>query len=391
MICMRIVHIAPTSPYNDYWGYQDNLLPAFHKRMGHEVTVIVSNLTHSEGRIVETECGDYHLDDGVRVIRLSKKSYCHRILTNLNSKLDVYDLLSEIKPDFIFFHGMISSTLDDAVKYKKEISPDCVIVQDNHMDYFNCPYNTANLKGKLIRAFYRRINKRNEKYISRIYGVTPWRKTFAEDFYSASPSKTDVLIMGADDTKMELSHREEIRKAIRAEHGISENAFLVVTGGKIDRAKNILQLMKSCGDADKVKLLIFGSVSDDIKGEFDALLEKYPDIIYIGWIDSDKVYDFFFASDLIAFPGSHSVLWEQACASKSPCLFKRIDGMEHVNNGGNADFVDSADEESLARKIDELLFTEKYYEMKAVAESPATDVFLYSRIAEKSLECSLKG
>ena len=51
--------------------------------------------------------------------------------------------------------------------------------------------------------------------------------------------------------------------------------------------------------ADKVKLLIFGSVSDDIKGEFDALLEKYPDIIYIGWIDSDKVYDFFFATYIV--------------------------------------------------------------------------------------------
>lgn len=387
---MRIVHIAPTSPYNDYWGYQDNLLPAYHKKLGHEVTLIVSNLTHSNGSIVETECGDYRLEDGVRIIRLGKKRYFHRILTNLNSKLEVYELLSEIKPEFIFFHGMISATLDDAVRYKKEKSPDCVIVQDNHMDYFNCPYSTANLKGKLIRAFYRRINKRNEKYISRIYGVTPWRKSFAEDFYNASPSKTDILIMGADDAKMELSRREEIRKAVRDEHGISENDFLVVTGGKIDGAKNILQLMSACGENEKVKLLVFGRVSEDLETRFNSVLEKHPNIIYVGWIDSDKVYDFFFAADLIAFPGSHSVLWEQACASKVPCLFKRIEGMEHVNNGGNADFTDSADEQEIAKKINELLFTEKYYEMKAVAESSATDVFLYSRIAEKSLECSLK-
>ena len=387
---MKIVHIAPTSPYNDYWGYQDNLLPAYHKKLGHEVTVIVPNLTHSEGRIVETKCADYHLEDGVRVIRLSKKTYCHRILTNLNAKLDVYRILGEIKPDFIFFHGMISSTLDDVVRYKREQSPECVIVQDNHMDYFNCPYKTTTIKGKLIRAFYRRINKRNEKYISRIYGVTPWRKRFAEDFYNASPSKTDVLIMGADDEKMNLAHREEIRSSVREEYGVSEDDFLVVTGGKIDGAKNILQLMKACGEVDKVKLLVFGRVSDDIRPQFDSILEKYQSIIYIGWIDSDKVYDFFFASDLIAFPGSHSVLWEQACASKVPCLFKRIEGMEHVNNGGNADFIDSIDDEALARKISELVFTPKYYEMKAVADSSAMDIFLYSRIAEKSLECSLK-
>ena len=387
---MRIVHIAPTSPYNDYWGYQDNLLPKYHREKGHEVTLIVSDLTHRDGNIVQTECGDYYLNDGIRVIRLKKKESFHRIITNLNAKLEVYDLLSEIKPDFIFFHGMISATLDQVVRYKKNICPQCVIVQDNHMDYFNCPYNTSSVKGKLIRAFYRRINKRNEKYVSRIYGVTPWRKNFAEDFYGSSPEKTDVLIMGADDEKVQLSRKEGIRREIREKNNISYEDFLVVTGGKIDSKKNIHLLMEACGKKDNVKLLVFGSVSDDIKGEFDALLEKYPRIIYIGWLDSDKVYDYFFSADLVAFPGSHSVLWEQACACKVPCLFKRIEGMEHVNNGGNSDFVDEVTEESLSSKIDELIFTDKYYRMKKTAESSATDIYLYSKIAEKSLECSNK-
>ena len=36
---MKIVHIAPNAPYNDYWGYQDNLLPKYHKKLGHDVTV----------------------------------------------------------------------------------------------------------------------------------------------------------------------------------------------------------------------------------------------------------------------------------------------------------------------------------------------------------------
>lgn len=50
---MRIVHIAPNAPYNNYWGYQENLLPKYQKKLGHEVILIVSNTEHKNGKIVE--------------------------------------------------------------------------------------------------------------------------------------------------------------------------------------------------------------------------------------------------------------------------------------------------------------------------------------------------
>ena len=154
--------------------------------------------------------------------------------------------------------------------------------------------------------------------------------------------------------------------------------------------KNIHHLVAACGNIPGVKLIVFGSVMDDIEEEFNALLKKYDNIIYIGWIDSDKVYDYFLSADLAVFPGSHSVLWEQACACKVPCLFKRFEGMDHVNNGGNSAFLDDVSEDALYEKIKSLIFTDEYNAMKAVAQSEATDVYLYSKIAEKSLECFYK-
>ena len=99
------------------------------------------------------------------------------------------------------------------------------------------------------------------------------------------------------------------------------------------------------------------------------------------------MYQYFFAADLVFFPGQHSVLWEQACASKVPCVFEKWEGMDHVNNGGNSDFVTPVNVNTISEKIEELCFTEKYYQMKNIAESDATDIYLYSKIAEKSLEC----
>lgn len=384
---MKIVHIAANAPYNDYWGYQDNLLPKYHKKLGHDVTLIITNTTHKDGKIVETDCADYVLNDGIRVIRLKKKKYPHRIITGVCSKLEVFEHLKTIKPDFIFYHGLLSVTIFDVIKYKKKINPCCVIVQDNHLDYNIGCKNCTGIYKRLIRAFRRFINRKSIPYVAKVYGVTPWRKAYAEDYFHIPKNKTDVLIMGADDDKIDLKNRNKIRNEIRNECGIADDDFLIVTGGKIDKRKKIHYLMEACGEKNGVKLLVFGQVNDDVKEEFERLLNENDNIIYIGWIDSDKVYDYFFAADLVFFPGQHSVLWEQACAAKVPCVFEKWEGMEHVNNGGNSDFVTPITVETIEQKISELKFTDKYYEMKAVAESEATDIYLYSKIAEKSLEC----
>jgi 1,2-diacylglycerol 3-alpha-glucosyltransferase len=384
---MRIVHIAPNSPYNDYWGYQDNLLPKYHKKLNHDVTVIITNTMHKDGKIVETDCCDYVLNDGVRVIRKKYKRYFCSILTKMNSCLPVFATLTELKPDFIFYHGLISTTIFDVIRYKKHINHNCVIVQDNHLDY-NIGRSCRGVKEWIIRAWHREVNRRSIKHVTRVYGVTPWRKTYAEDYFNISPEKTDVLIMGADDDMLNLDQRSQIRTEVRNKFKIADSDFLIVTGGKIDIKKKIHLLMHACKNLDNVKLLVFGSVNDDIKTEFNELLKNSSNIIYVGWIKSEFVYDYFYAADLIFFPGQHSVLWEQACASKTPCVFEKWEGMDHVDNGGNSDFISPITVESLVEKIKELKYTRKYYLMKSIADSAKTDIYLYSHIARKSLECA---
>ena len=382
---MKIVHIAPSAPYNDYWGYQENLLPKYQKKRGHEVTLITTNTMHQNGVIAETDCADYVLQDGVRVIRLSRKRYPIRALTYMCSKLDIYDLLCELHPDFIFFHGLVSTTIFDAIRYKKKHS-NCVIVQDNHLDY-NIGMQRKSWKDKAICSFYRYVNRRSIPHIDKVYGVTPWRKKYAEDYFRIPAGKTDVLIMGADDEKIHLQSKCEIRGLIREKYGITDSDFLIVTGGKIDKRKKIDVLMDACAGLPNVKLLIFGQVLDDVKKDFERILSAHDNLIYIGWIDADKVYDYFFAADLVFFPGQHSVLWEQACAAKVPCVFEKWDGMDHVNNGGNAAFVSDITADEIRKTITDLCHTPEYESMKRVAESDATDIYLYSNIAKKSLEC----
>lgn len=380
---MRIMHIAPSATYNEGWSYQENLLPKYQQQLGHDVCLVVTNREHRGGQTVEVECSDKIESDGFRVIRRNVQPTIVKPLTNFLSIIDVWSLLVDYKPDMVFYHGLGTSTMKQVIQYKRKLAPQLVIVQDNHLDY-NIGFNPYTAKGRVLRYITRSLQKPYNKYVSRFYGVTPWRKKYAIEVFGTPADRTDVLIMGADDEKIKYSQREEIRQGIRKKYGISDDEFLIVTGGRLDKRKRTHLLMQAVNQVKGVKLIVFGNVLEDIKEEFDSQLSEQ--VQWIGFISADDSYDYFLAADLVVFPGQHSVLWEQACACKTPCVFGRWDGMDHVNNGGNADFLEDVSVEGLVKMICELRWTEKYETMKQAALSDLTDVFLYSGIARKSLE-----
>lgn len=388
---MKILHVSANATYNDNWGYQDNLLPKYHKKLGHEVAIIVPNKTYQNGKVVAMDCLDYVLQDGVRVVRMKYKKYFHRTITGVLSRLPIFAFLKEYKPDLIFCHGLVSSTILEVVKYKKKIDPKCIVVQDNHLDPFNHGTLSSRLLNGLFKRYYRRLNRKSIKYVEKVYGVTPLRKTFAEEYFQIPKEKTDVLIMGADDESLDLCHREQIKEEIRKKYNVQEDEFLIVAGGKIDEKKNIHLLMEACRRISGVRLLVFGNLQEEIKEQFQAILQKATNVDFVGWMPAEKVYDYFLSADMVVFPGLHSVMWEQACAAKVPCLFNQLEGIEHVNNGGNSDFIFPVTIEEIEKKIREYKFTNKYEEMKSIALSEKTDVYLYSEIAKKSLEITRKN
>lgn len=381
---MKILHIAPNATYNEGWSYQENLLPRYQKRIGNEVCLVVSNREHRGKREEEVPCSDTITSDGFRVVRRAIHKTRIKKLTNNLSTIKVYDLLREFKPDMVFYHGLATSTMRQVIRYKKKIAPNLVIVQDNHLDY-NIGHKMDTLKGWILHEVEVFLQRRYTPYVSKIYGVTPWRKQYAIENYGVPANKTDILIMGADDEKIPFSERDKIRTKIREENKIKDNDFLIVTGGRIDQRKKIHYLMQAVNRLNNVKLIIFGNVLEDVKEQFERELSNK--VKWVGFIPANKTYEYFVSADLAFFPGQHSVLWEQACASKVPCVFEKWEGMEHVNNGGNSDFVSPVNIDTLSDKIEELRFTDKYYRMKQIAESEATDIYLYSKIAEKSLEC----
>lgn len=378
---MKILHIAPLAPYNVGWTYQENLLPKYQKKQGNDVIVVVSNFENSKNGKIDVGEGEIELSDGVKIIR-KKRKFGDNIIGKIISFTDVKDILNDFKPDYIMLHSLITLSVFQAIKYKKKVNKKCIIVQDNHLDE-----NIGKRKNKfftdLFYSYWAFINFFSKKYIDIYYGVTPWRMDFIKKRFKISKNKIELLIMGADTDEIDFDKKNNIKNYIRKKYNI-EDDFVIVTGGKIEKNKNIDNLMKAVKEIKNVKLFVFGTIADNYKQQIEEALND--NVIMLGWLNNKEINNFFLASDIAIFPGQHSVLWEQACACKIPCLFANWPKMEHLNNGGNSSFIDDTSPNGLIQIINEYKFTDKYWKMKEIAESEKTDIYSYNFIAKKTID-----
>src|SRR5690606_8172202 len=106
---------------------------------------------------------------------------------------------------------------------------------------------------------------------------------------------------------------------------------------------------------------------------------------YLGWADQNTVYKILISANLGVFPGTHSVLWEQACGVGLPCIFKHWEGITHVDLGGNCIFVDVPSPKNLAELIRNIVeSTSNFDRMKKIAVERGIPHFTYSNIARRA-------
>lgn len=380
---MKIVHLCLCSIINEDYAYQDNLLTKYHKKMGHDVTIIAPTYSKYDknGNVVEEGAGTYVWKNGVKVIRI-KPLLPNKINRHFFLFQNIESFLLDLKPDFIFVHCLLSLNYRSLLNVHKKM-PKIKFAFDNHTDFFNSNHNALSkyYKKWVLKPFVARPLQSLSNYF---YGVTPSRCKFLEDELGIKKDKVKLLVMGADDDNLQFDSRYIIREKIRTEYHINNDDFLIVTGGKIDKKKNIHTLLQAVHEIKnpRVKIIFFGSISDDLKEMISSLISS--NIIYLGWIKSDEVYKYFYAADLVAFPGLHSVLWEQALATQTPCVFSRLPGFEHVNYNDNCMFFETSNIEDYKKTIQQLVENDALY--KRLKENSATEKsmqFMYSNIASK--------
>lgn len=385
---MRIVHCCLANFYIDDYGYQENILPRMHQLQGHDVSIVASTETYVDNvKLGYTTPGSYRTADGIPITRLP---YSVGLPLRLAAKLRLYrgvhESLCAVSPDIIFLHDCQFLSITDIVRYVKR-RPHVRVYVDGHTDFGNSA-KTWLSRHVLHGIIYRYCARVIEPYAAKFYGVLPARVEFFKRVYGISEDKVELLVLGADDTRANLDRRAEIRAEMRTALGIAPSDFVLVSGGKLDRRKNIHRLMQAVRAINRadLKLLLLGKPNDDMRGEVEGLA-NHPSIRYVGWVAADDIYRHLLAADLGVFPGTHSVLWEQAVGVGLPCLFRSWPGMRHVDLGGNCVFLESGSVDDVQSGIMQIYADpDRFQAMRTVAIRRGIPEFSYYRIAERAIE-----
>lgn len=364
------------------------MLPKYHIIQGHDVQVLASLVsfdTNGNPCLLDKE-SEYMTHDGYKVIRTDYKHFLYSFNKFFRRYNKVYQHINSFEPDIIFIHDCQFLDIFEVIKYLKK-HPSVKVFVDGHTDLINSARNWLS-REILHKIVWRYCAQAINPYTQKFFGVLPLRCSFFNEIYGIPSEKIELLVMGVDDISIPFSRREQIRTSVRKELGIAKEDFVLVTGGKIDKKKNIDLLMQAIEriNTTSIKLIVFGNILPEIENTIQQLGTN-TNIRLIGWVNSENIHKYFFASDLAVFPGSHSVLWEYAVGCGIPAIFKRWQGMDHVDVGGNVMFLDKDSVEELTSEIT-LLATDqmRYDRMKHIATTIGMDSFKYSNISSKALQ-----
>ena len=132
---MRIAHICLAQFYIDGFGYQENILPRVHRRMGHDVEIITSTETYiDQTRLGYVAPASYVNEDGIPVHRLP---YARWVPRKIQPKIRAYrglkQSLETFQPDLIFLHDL--QFWDLLVVRKYALAHNIPVHADSHTDF----------------------------------------------------------------------------------------------------------------------------------------------------------------------------------------------------------------------------------------------------------------
>ena len=349
---MKIIHCCfGNEHYIDTWGYQQNILPLYHGKLGHDTIVLASNDTYptfvNKDIIDEIKKkGDCYENGPVKVKRCP--SYFAKHIHFQKAK-GLKAILEREQPDIIFFHGCLNFSILSCVSYKKKHRT-TKLYADNHGDIFNVNPSKA-YRFFFFKCFWSAIHKYCQRYVDCYYGVTNGRCDFLKEYFHIKAKRVKLLPIGADvDAAKAITESKEI---LREKYGFLPSDMIIVHGGKLDPRKGTVDLIEVYRQLrqqgyNNLRLVLFGKMVDQ---RIKPMLDK--DIVVYDWLSRTGTFELFKMADLAVWPIHHTTLIEDCVASKLPYLIRKTDTTKHLIN---SDFyLETGDKEELTIKIEQFL------------------------------------
>ena len=309
---MKIVHLCLSCFYVDGYAYQENILVAEHVKAGHEVHVIASTESYDErGQVTYLSPSSYIGTDGAAVTRLPYKfNSIPRLAKKFRSYSGLFEILEEIRPQTIIFHGLCAWSLLTVSSYVRS-NPKVKLIADCHEDFNNSAKNWLS-RELLHKCFYRPIFRRSVDQIHQVMCVTVESLDFAIDFYGSPRGKTCMYPLGCTIESTEAVARR--RADFRNRHDLLDADIVITQTGKLDHTKRLSAALQCfCSNpSPALKFVIAGRMSADVKSVCLPLIQSDSRIVDLGWQSTEELRSVLAGADCFLQPFGQTVTTQMA-------------------------------------------------------------------------------
>jgi len=371
---------------------QENHLVREYRALGHSVTVVTSTFgsifDYYQGKYDRKTPESISSDFGAKIIRLKYRWYLSR---HIRAHRSLSRILDDEKPDLIYIHDIMLNILE-CTKYVKQ-NPQSRMILDYHADYTNSGRNWISIK--ILHGIWRKwFLSKARPSLSKIFPIVPGGIRFLSEIYGVKDSEMELLPLGADMSGVNARRTSLSVLALRRTLNLSNDSFLIFTGGKLDppkRTEVLIRAMSHLRDLN-IQLVIAGDTR--VPGRFEQLISEAGDlngsaIRFLGWQSTSQIEDLLIASGIAVFPASQSILWQKAIAAGLPLIVGDSGGQDpsYMNKGNilvSETFV--SDSISLAMAIRELACDNQLRErMHLSALNVGNEVLDWKLLAQRTL------
>lgn len=328
---MRVIFLCTGNQYNPDMEYKENYFIKAAVECGDEAIVIASQYMYVNGINSKVPIQDEFIN-GYRLIRVKYHKILNEYITEKIRKVDgLAELIIGLKPEVIFVNCPQVYNINDMEKIKKEC-PGVHIVVDFSTKYINSARNALS-KYVLHKGIYRRWLKRSEEAFDKIQYVSAETKEFIIDMYGLNQKHMEYNSLPTEIISEE--ERKARKKKIYDKYGFTGEQIIFANSGKIGRLKKTIELVKAFSRIEQknFRLIIAGSIEEEIKTELMYLIDSDDRVIYTGFLKGEELVDILCATDMYMQPGTISQTSQTAlgcsCAvtlMECPTNVAQIDG-----------------------------------------------------------------
>ena len=382
---MRILHLCLANFYVDGYAYQENVLPKINREDGHDVRIIASTETFIDNQRQGYLCpSEYITEYGVPIKRIPYVRVFNGFLTHkIRKYLNLFDELEQFQPDVIMVHCLSFYSILDVIRYKMS-HPEVKLYADTHTAAYNSGTNWLSLH-VLHRTFYKYLVQKALPYLEKYFYIGESERIFAIENYNVPESLMEYYPLGG--ILLPDDEYERIRAKRREELGIGTNMRLYIHSGKLSSSKRTVELLEaySAVKDDDSRLVIIGSIPEEMKDRIMPLIEADSRVKYLGWKSGEDLQEYLCACDLYCQPGSVSATMENSvCRNCAIMAYPHLPYTTHLDWGNILWVETQEDMEKVFQSIAEQ--PEQLEELKKNSHRCAEELLDYRKLAARLYE-----